>query len=251
MTQDKNPEPVAPTNKVVQLPVNLPLEFIPLYDWWKKSGSQFLIQSGIAVILVVAVLGGKQYYDSTVATANKELLKASTTEELETLVKSYGKWKVGNTARLRLAKSYYDSGKYDDALATYNDCLSKGAPVGFAEVVVMGRAICLEAKGEKFLDEALTAYSEFIAKNPDHFLVPQAWMGKARILALQGKKDAASKMLETLKAEKNNDPMTEMAVTQLQGVIARYESAKAFPMTDLSTAPVTVPLTVSEQPKTK
>jgi tetratricopeptide (TPR) repeat protein len=166
MTQDKNPEAVVPTNKVVQLPVNLPLEFIPLYDWWKKSGGQFLIKTGIALILIVAVLGGKQYYDSTVAAANKELLKASTTEELETIVQNYGKWKVGNTARLRLAKSLYDSGKYDAALETYDACISKGAPVGFAEVAVMGRAICLEAKGEEFLGQAMESYTDFIAKNP-------------------------------------------------------------------------------------
>jgi predicted negative regulator of RcsB-dependent stress response len=251
MTQDKNPETVAPSNKVVQLPVNLPLELIPLYDWWKKSGPQFLIQTGIAVILVVAVLGGKQYYDTKVATANKELLKASTTEELESLVNDYGKWKVGNAARLRLAKSYYDAGKYELALSTYDDCLKKGAPVGFEEVAVMGRAVCLEAIGEKRLDEALTVYSDFIAKNPNHFLTTQAWLGKARVLALQGKKDAAAKLLETFKAEKNNDPMAEMAVTQLQGVIARYEPRQSFPMTDMSTAPVTLPATVSEQLKAK
>ena len=251
MTQDKNPEAVVPTNKVVQLPVNLPLEFIPLYDWWKKSGSQFLIQTGIVLILVISVLGGKQYYDSTIASANKELLKASTTEELETLVRNYGKWKIGNTARLRLAKSHFDSGKYDEALETYNACISKGAPVGFAEVAVMGRAICLEAMGEDRLGEAMTAYTDFTAKNPKHFLVTQARMGQARILTLQGKKDMATQMLETFKAEKNSDPMAEMAITQLQGVIARYEPRKAFPMTDISTVPVTAPATATEQPKTK
>jgi tetratricopeptide (TPR) repeat protein len=144
----------------------------------------------------------------------------------------------------------YDSGKYDEALETYNACISKGAPVGFAEVAVMGRAICLEALDTR-RDEAMTAYTDFIAKNPTHFLVTQARMGQARILTLQGKKDQATKMLETFKAEKNSDPMAEMAITQLQGVIARYEPRKAFPLTDISTVPVTVPATAPEQPKTK
>jgi hypothetical protein len=70
-------------------------------------------------------------------------------------------------------------------------------------------------------------------------------------LTLQGKKDQATKMLETFKAEKNSDPMAEMAITQLQGVIARYEPRKAFSMTDISTVPVTVPATATEQSKTK
>jgi len=251
MTQEQNPKTVVPENKVVQLPVNLPLELIPLYDWWKTNGTQFIIQTGLVVILVGSVLGGKQYYDSKVATANQELLKASTTEELESLVSNYGRWKVGNAARLRLAKSLYDAEKYDEALEAYDLCLKKGAPVGFEEVAVMGRALCLEAAGAERLEEAAKAYAAFIAKYPEHFLVTQAQMGQARILALQGKKAEAATMLETLKAGKNNDPMAEMAITQLQGVIARYEPRNASPLTELSTAPVTAPTTVTGQPTNK
>jgi predicted negative regulator of RcsB-dependent stress response len=251
MTHDKNPETVAPTNNVVQLPVNLPLELIPLYDWWKKSGGQFLIQASIAVILVVAIVGGKQYYDSKIATANQELLKASTTEELETLVGNYGTWKVGNAARLRLAKSYYDSEKYEEALGVYDTCISKGSPAGFEEVAVLGRAICLEALGVERSDDAAKAYADFIEKYPTHFLVTQAKMGQARILALKGKKDEATKMLETLKAAKNKDPMAELAITQLQGVIARYAPRSAFSLTEPTATPVTAPATLLNPAKTK
>jgi len=251
MTQDKNPETVAPTNKVVQLPANLPLELIPLYDWWKKSGGQFLVQAGIAIILIIAIVGGKQYYTSKVAMANQELLKATTTEELESLVNDYGTWKVGNAARLRLAKSHYDSEKYEEALEAYETCISKGAPAGFEEVAVLGRAICLEALGVERLDDAMKAYTDFIAKYPAHFLVTQAKMGQSRILALKGKKDEAAQMLETLKAEKNKDPMAELAITQLQGVIARYEARSAFSLTEPTTTPVTVPAVLPDLSKTK
>jgi predicted negative regulator of RcsB-dependent stress response len=249
MTQDKKSETVAPEKKSAQLPVNLPLEFVPLYDWWKTNGSQFMIQVAIVIILVGSVMGGKYYYKSSIAVANKELLKANTTEELESLVNNYSRWQVGNTARLRLAKSYYDTGKYEDALAMYDICVSKGKPSGFVEVAVMGRAICFEALNR--LDEATTAYTEFIKANPTHFLVMQAQMGQARVLTLQGKKEEAKKLLETLKAEKNSAPMAEMAIAQLQGVIARYEPRKAVSLTDTSIAPVTVPATVPAKPETK
>ena len=249
MTQDKKSETVAPEKKSVQLPVNLPLEFIPLYDWWKTNGSQFMIQAAIVVILVGSVIGGKYYYKSSIAAANKELLKASTTEELEVLVNNYSKWQVGNTARLRLAKSYYDAGRYEDALARYDICVSKGKPAGFVEVAVMGRAMCFEALGR--LDEAKTAYTEFEKANPTHFLVMQAQMGQARVLTLQGKKDEAKKLLETLKAGKNSEPMAEMAIAQLQGVIARYEPRKDNSLTDTSIAPVVVPATAPAKPEAK
>lgn len=242
MTQDTKAETVTPDKKSAQLPVNLPLEFIPLYDWWKTNGTQFMIKAGLAVVLIASVLGGTHYYKSRIASANKELLKASTTEELETLVNNYGTWKIGNTARLRLAKSYYDAGRYEDALAMYDTCISKGAPVGFAEVAVIGRAICLEALER--LDKAAEAYEAFYKGNPSHFLVMQAKMGQARVLALQGKKAEAKQMLETLKAEKNKEPMAEMAIVQLEGVIARYEPRKAVSLTDTSVAPVAVPAPV-------
>jgi len=249
MTPDKNAETVAPSKTKAQLPVNLPLEFIPLYDWWTKNGIQFIVQAGIVVIVVGSILGGKYYYQNRVATANKELLKASTTEELEALVGNYGAWKIGNTARLRLAKSYYDAGKYEDALETYNACINKGAPVGFSAVAVMGRAICFEALDRT--DEALAAYTAFIDNNPKHFLVMQAKMGQARVMTLQGKTEQGQKLLETLKAEKNSDPMAEMAIAQLQGVIARYEVRKAVFPTDTSRVPVAVPAVAPVQPKAK
>jgi predicted negative regulator of RcsB-dependent stress response len=249
MTHDKKSETVVPEKKLAQLPVNLPLEFIPLYDWWKTNGSQFMIQAAIVLILVGSVMGGKYYYKSSIAAANKELLKANTTEELESLVNHYSKWKVGHTARLRLAKSYYDTGKYEDALAMYDICVSKGKPDGFVEVAVMGRAICFEALNR--LDEAKAAYVEFTKANPTHFLVMQAQMGQARVLTLQGKKDEAKRLLETLKAEKNSAPMAEMSIAQLQGVIARYEPRKTISLTDTSIAPVAVPATVTAKPETK
>jgi hypothetical protein len=208
-----------------------------------------MIKASVAVVLVAAVWGGTYYYKSRISSANKELLKASTTEELETLVNNYGTWKIGNTARLRLAKSYYDAGRYEDSLEMYNTCISKGAPAGFAEVAVMGRAICFEALNR--LDKAAEAYEAFQKGNPGHFLVMQAQLGQARVLALNGKKDQAKTMLETLKAEKNKEPMAEMAIAQLQGVIARYEPRKDVPLTDTAVAPVAVPATAPATPATK
>jgi predicted negative regulator of RcsB-dependent stress response len=250
MTQDTKAETVTPDKKSAQLPVNLPLEFIPLYDWWKTNGTQFMIKTGLAAVLIVSVFGGTYYYKSRISSANKELLKASTTEELETLVNNYGTWKIGNTARLRLAKSYYDAGRYEHALEMYDTCISKGAPAGFAEVALMGRAICFEALPGQ-LDKAAEAYEAFQKGNPSHFLATQAQLGQARVLALQGKKDEAKRMLETLKAAKNKEPMAEMAIAQLQGVIARYEPRKDVSLTDTALAPVAVPATAPVTPVTK
>ena len=97
----------------------------------------------------------------------------------------------------------------------------------------------------------MAAYLAFINEYPTHFLVIQAQMGQARVLTLQGKKDEAKKVLETLKAEKNSDPMVEMSIAQLQGVIARYEPRKPVSLMNTSMVPGEVPATAPAQPETK
>ena len=234
MSEEKIPAESMSTNGAQVIPKNLPIELLPLYDWWKANGSQFLI----TVLTVAVVLGGavafKQYRANKIDGVNKALLKASSLEELETLVAQYGSLKAGNAARLRLAKAYYDASKYEEALSAYETCISKGAPQGFAEIADLGRAHALE--GLNRLDDALAAYQAFEKASAGHCLLPQAQMGIARIYTLQGKKDEAKKRLETLKAQKTGDSAWEMTVANLEGVVDRYEPRAARSLFDAADA---------------
>lgn len=225
MTQENQPSAPAASPAERPIPVNLPIELLPLYDWWKANGSQFLI-----TLITVAVVGGgafafKQYRADRIAEANKQLVSANTLEELEALVQKFGTTRAGNAARLRLAKAYYDAANYEEALVAYDSYLSRGARKGFAEIAQLGRAYALE--GLNRLDEAQAAYEAFGKAAEGHFLQPQAQMGVARILTLKGQKDEAKKLLENLKAQKTGNSSVEMAVASLEGVIARYEPRAA------------------------
>jgi predicted negative regulator of RcsB-dependent stress response len=216
------------------IPKNLPLEMLPLYDWWKANGSQFLI-----TLITVAVVGGgaftyKQVRESKISEANKELLKANSLEDLENMVAKYGSVKAGNAARLRLAKAYYDASKYDEALEAYETCLRKGVANGFEEIAQLGRAHALE--GLNRLDDALAAYQAFDKVSSGHYLQPQAQLGIARAYALQGKKDEAKKLLETLKAKQTGSAPLEMAIANLEGIIDRYEPRAARSLFDAADA---------------
>lgn len=221
-----------PTHQAI--PKNLPIELLPLFDWWKANGSQFVI----TLVTVVVVAGGafafKQVRDNKISGANKELLKANSLEDIESAVAQYGSTKAGNAARLRLAKAYYDASKYEEALKAYEVCLSKGAPKGFAEIAELGRAHALE--GLNRLDDALAAYLAFDKASSDHYLQPQAQMGIARVYTMQGKKDEAKKLLETLKAKKTGTPAWEMAIASLEGVVDRYEPRAARSLFDAADA---------------
>lgn len=215
------------------IPENLPEELLPLYDWWKTSGPQFLIILATTAVLVGGAFGFKEYRAAKVLHANQEIMKASSVEELETVVAKYGATKTGNAARLRLAKAYYDAGKYEEALSAYDTCMRKGAPQGFAEIAELGRAHALE--GLNRLDDALAAFQSFETKNPSHFLQPLATLGVARVLAQQGKKTEAKKILETLKAKKTGAAVWEMVIANLEGVIDRYEPHAARSLFDAAT----------------
>jgi predicted negative regulator of RcsB-dependent stress response len=219
----KNAVPVkgaAPAANVKPIPENLPEELLPLYDWWTKSGLQTVITLVIIVIVVGGFYGVRSYRQGKITEANRSLISAGSLEELEAAVAKSGGTKAGNAIRLRLAKAYYDAEKYEDALNTYKACLARKAPDGFKEIAELGVAVSLE--GMKDYDKALAAYQAFEKGHADHFLIPQATMGVARVTALKGDKAGAKKILENLKARATGKTLLESQIAQLDSVIDRY-----------------------------
>lgn len=207
--------------KIQPIPENLPEELLPLYDWWKEKGTQFLTTAGVVALILIGTIAFIHYRNGQLAEANIELTKANSIEELEEVVAKFGGIKPGNAARVRLAKAYYDASRYDSALETYQACEKKGVPKGFEDVVTLGRAHALEALNQN--DQALALFKKISENKKESFLYPQARMGEARVLTLQGKKDQAKMVLDELKAEKTDDPIWEMTIANLADVVDRYE----------------------------
>ncbi len=206
------------------IPENMPEELLPLYDWWKEKGVRSLITAGAVALVAFGMTGYMHFRKAKIAESNIELTQANSVDELEAVVAKYGNFKAGNAARIRLAKAYYDASKYEDALATYEECKAKGIPKGFEDIVTLGRAHSLEALEKT--DEALTIFKSFTETGKESYLYPQAVMGLARVMTLQGRKDEAKKLLEELKAEKTDETAWEMAIANLEEVIDRYEPRK-------------------------
>lgn len=252
MSTETSPAPEPQKPLLHAIPENLPEELLPLYDWWKTKGPAFLTALLTAAVLTGGVFAFRAYRAAKAASANHDILKASSLEDLENVVAKYGSTKAANTARLRLAKAYYDAANYGAALQTYDDCLRKGAAKAFREIAELGRAHAIE--GLNRLDEALAEFQLFEQKHSGHFLYPQAVMGVARVLTLLGRKDEAKNRLEKLKAEKSNNTAVEMAIANLDGIITRYEpraerslfdmaaeAAKADPQPEVKTPAAEVP----------
>ena len=218
--------------KVQPIPENLPEELLPLYDWWKSKGPRFLSTVGTVTLIAVGAVAFVHYRKGKLSEANIELAQANSVDELEEVVAKFGSLKPGNTARIRLAKAYYDASRYEEALEVYTTCEQKGAPKGFEDLVTLGRAHALEARGKN--DEALEIFKNFSENKKESFLYPQAKMGMVRVLTLQGKKDEAKDLLDELKAEKTDDSAWEMTIANLEDVIARYEPRTKRSLFDLA-----------------
>lgn len=214
------------------VPENLPEELLPLYDWWLLHGQKFILCLVVGAVAATGVYVYKNHRQAKATAVNTAVLQAQSVEDLEIAVSENGGSKAGNALRLRLAKEYFDAGKYEDALRIYDECLAKGSLAGFEEIATLGRAHALEAVGKN--DEALAAYRNFQKNCEKSFLVNKAQLGEARALALLGKKDEAKALLENLKVKLAGDNGAEARIEALTKLIERYEPRAKRSLFELS-----------------
>lgn len=201
-------------------------EFLPLIEWWEKDGKSTVIWLLVAAAAVGGWYGFKAYKASVKAAASAALVSAYTTDELEEASEKFASSQAGGAIKLRLAKSYYDNSRFEEAMALYDE-LSAAVPAGFEDVPPVGKAQCLEALG-RYAD-AQKAYEDFLAANPKSFLALTAGLGVARTIALKGDKAAALKRIEELKAA-NSDEIAKARIETTESAIKRYgKKASAAP----------------------
>lgn len=203
-------------------------ELLPLVEWWEKDGKSTVIWLLVAAIAVGGWYGWKNHKAAVKAAASDALVSAYTTEEIEDAVAKFSGSATEGALKLRLAKSYYDAGRYEEALAQY-ETLIGNAPDGFADIPVVGKAQCLEALGK--FDEAAKAFDEFAEASPKNYLALTAQLGAARCFVQAGDKKKALARIDALKAANKDDELSKARIEATEGVIKRFDpsSAKAEP----------------------
>jgi len=104
--------------------------------------------------------------------------------------------RAATTAAITLAEAQYDLGQYDQAIAAYKDYL-QGAPKEDPMRAAAQEGLGYSYEAQKQYDQALSAFQE-LGKDKGEFLAGMGQYHHARILALQGKKDEAAKILTDL-----------------------------------------------------
>ena len=215
-------------------------ELLPLVEWWEKDGKQTVIWLLVAAIAVGGWYGWKNHKQAVKQAASDALVNAYTTEEIEDAVAKFSGSATEGALKLRLAKSYFDAGRYEEALGQY-EALIGSAPDGFADIPAVGKAQTLEALGK--FDEAAKEFDAFAEVSPKNYLTLTAQLGAARCFVQQGDKAKARARIEALKAANKDDDLSKARIEATEQVIKRF-GQKAAP------APVVKPVE-APKPETK
>lgn len=172
-----------------------------------------------AALVVAGYYGVKNYMAARRAAASEALVNAYTAEELEEAVSKFGGSDAGGALKLRLAKKYFDAGRYQEALDQYAALSGDKAPDGFADVPEVGKAQCQEALGN--YADALAAYEAFAEANPNSYLALTAKLGAARAIALSGDREKALQRLAGIKESVKGDALSEARIDATEDCIKR------------------------------
>lgn len=197
---------------------SIPVEFIPLIDWWEKEGKSTVLWAAVLLVLAGGYFAYAHLRTSRKAAASEALLSAATAEELQEAADAYGSSAAGPALRMRLASALYNKGEFAQALAAYEE-LAGNPPEGFADVPAVGRAQCLEALGRT--DEACAAYKAFAEAKPKSFLALTARLGVARCLAAKGDKAQALALLDALDKEFAADAAAQAQIADARDLVKR------------------------------
>ena len=216
--------PAARHIRDIPLEDRLPEEFKPLYLWWKANGNYTVI----ALCVACALAAGYQWHKRNQNRARAEIGQAirntpgnavERAASLEGVTQQHGASPAGKLTYLLLGKACFDAERFEDALGAYRHYIAKG-PKYFLHIALMGEAQSLEALGRHA--DAQRAYEAFAAKHPaDHYLRPEAEMGRARCIMLQGDKAAALLALEETEARYATAEWAQRIET-MRGVIERH-----------------------------
>ncbi|MFC1522795.1 tol-pal system YbgF family protein [Elusimicrobiota bacterium] len=125
---------------------------------------------------------------------------------------------LGYMATLYDASMLTMSGNWKEALIRYETVLSRTKKQEFTSWALIGKAKSHEAMNE--LDKAKETYQTFVDSHSDHFLLPEAYEGLARISEVQGKFNEAKENFERIRilfADTSWAQRAEIRLKQLGG----------------------------------
>ncbi|MDO8805926.1 MAG: hypothetical protein Q7R35_16015 [Elusimicrobiota bacterium] len=171
--------------------------------WIKKNRETFI---GSVVILLAAIVFSVYFlihYRGLRDTAWKSLFMAQQVgyggnlaeaqKQLAAIETSYGSTSAAPYATLTKGDMFFGQGKFKEAGAEYAKLFNAKE---LAPIAVYNAGKCKEAEGD--MAGAQVQYSDFLLKNPEHFIAPEVHSSLARAQELAGAKDLARTTYEKI-----------------------------------------------------
>jgi len=149
-------------------------------------------------IEATTLLGGViNLYDQGLYQQAIDGVPAKKIKGLKYIADEYGNTESGEAAKILLANSYFQLGKFDEALKYYEDF--GGNNKLLQATACAGAAACYEIKGDKA--KAAEFYLKAAKVVESEVTTPEYLLYSARLNAEIGKKDVAKKLLDQIKKE--------------------------------------------------
>lgn len=174
-----------------------------ILNWIKKNRETFIGSVVILLAIIVFSVYFFIHYRGLRDTAWKNLFMAQQVgyggnvtqaqQQLAAIEASYGSTSAAPYATLTKGDMLFAQGKFKEAGAEYAKLVNAKELAPFA---VYSAGKCKEADGD--LAGAQVQYSDFLLKNPEHFLAPEVHASLARTQELSGSSDLARTTYEKI-----------------------------------------------------
>lgn len=199
--EEKNSPAENEAQKTVGAEAQVPDDVQEFMEGVQKYGKPFVAALVIALLVVFFAQTMRSRKAQQAEADSTALFQAQTPEELRQLSQAM----KGETAALALsmaASQLESQERYDEALAAYQDFLTRFPGHKLADGAGFGVATCLEGQGE--YAAAAAAYGEWAALHPGAEQATQAVLAQVRCLTQLGSFDQARVALEDLEAGSEN-----------------------------------------------
>lgn len=219
------------------VPQNLPEELLPLYDWWKTKGPKTVATLALGAIVGLAVYSAINWHKGRLAQASEQITVAQGIDEIEAANERFGSTGAGNLLQIRLARAYYDAGRFEDALAAYNAFVKENGSHSFVPLAQLGAAATQEAMADYATAQA--SYTQLLESGPT-YLRAEAKLGLIRALYLAGEKVKANEQLDAFLADNANEAWHGIA-ENLKETLKSYKPRARMSLMDMANAVAPLP----------
>jgi predicted negative regulator of RcsB-dependent stress response len=150
--------------------------------------------------------------DSSPETTGDNIKRAG--EELDKIIKKYGRTKMATLAIPQLAYLKYDEGKYDEAIALYQTYLERDKSGSiYSSMAHFGLAAAYEAKGEH---QSAISHLKKIVDEGHNSLKDEAMFSLGRVYALSGQSEISRETFKEFVNQFKESPLLPLAKANLK-----------------------------------